>query len=165
MKSIFAIALLAVIISCNNAATTEQKEAMNMSGAYTMLSQTINDGKKDTVYANLKQLKIYTPDYMMYANVNPADSVSGFGIGRYSSDSGMIKENVIYSAADTSASDSAANFTLMIEKTAKGYKQIIPEIITRNNSKIKLTEEYETAGTTTSTALDGVWKAVKMYTL
>ena len=165
MKSIFAIVLLAVIISCNNSATTEKKEAMSMPGAYTMLSQTVNDGKKDTVYANLKQLKIYTPDFMMYANVNPADSVSGFGIGTYSSDSGMIKENVIYNASDTSANDSPGSFTLMIEKTGKGYKQIIPEITTSNNTKIKLTEEYETAGTSPATALDGAWKETKAYTV
>lgn len=164
MKSIFAIVLLAVIISCNNSATTEKKEAMSMPGAYTMLSQTVSDGKRDTVYANLKQLKIYTPDYMMYANVNPSDSVSGFGIGTYSSDSGMIKENVIYNASDTSASDNPGSFTLMIEKTAKGYKQVIPEL-TMGNTKVKLTEEYETAGTATTTALDGAWKETKAYTI
>ena len=132
MKSIFAIVLLTVIISCNNSANTEKKEAMSMPGAYTMLSQIVNDGKKDTVYANLKQLKIYTPDYMMYANVNPADSVSGFGIGTYSSDSGMIKENVIYNASDTSANDSPGSFTLIIEKTDKEILDLFGERIVCN---------------------------------
>ena len=163
MKSIFALVLLAVFGSCNNSATTAPKEAMRITGAYTMLSQTVNDGKKDTMYTNLKQLKIYTPDYMMYANVNPADSVSGFGIGTYRSDSGKITEKVIYNASDTSANDNPGSFTLLIEKTDKGYNQIIAEMETSAHTKIKLTEAYEAAGTATTTPLDGAWKEVKAY--
>ncbi len=33
-----------------------------MPGAYFMISQTINDGKKDTKLTDLKQLKIYTDE-------------------------------------------------------------------------------------------------------
>ncbi|MEI9909054.1 MAG: hypothetical protein WDO71_04935 [Bacteroidota bacterium] len=92
MKLLFAIALL-TILSCNNA---EKKETMSMPGAYNMLSQSVSDGKTDTSYTDLKQLKIYTDDYMMYANMNPADSVSAFGIGSYSADTGTVIENVVY---------------------------------------------------------------------
>ncbi len=165
MKLITAIVLLAVICSCNNTGTPTKNEAMSITGAYTMLSQSVNDGKMDTTYTNLKQLKIYTPDYMMYANVNPADSVSGFGIGTYSLDSGKIKENVIYNASDTAASDNPGIFTLLIEKTDKGYKQVIPEIVMSNNTKVKLTEAYDAAGTAAASPLDGAWKEVKAYSI
>lgn len=160
MRFIFAIVLL-TMISCNNA---EKKETISMPGAYTMLSQSVNDGKRDTTYTNLRQLKIYTDDYMMYANVNPADSVSGFGIGTYSIDTGTVVENVIYNASDTSASANPGNFTLLVEKTSKGYKQVIPEM-TSGTQKIKLTEEYESAGTSTKSPLDGSWKEIKSYTI
>ncbi len=161
MKVIFAIAFMAVI-GCNDAA---KEEPMRIAGAYTMLSQVINDGTKDTTFLTLKQLKIFTDNYMMYANVNPADSVSGFGVGTYTVDSGMVEEHVIYSASDTSASNEAAHFKLQIEKTANGYKQIIPEITGRNNQKLKLTETYETVGTNAKTPLDGVWKEIQRFTL
>jgi len=161
MKSIFAIALLTVIISCNNA---EKKETMSMPGAYTMLSQSVNDGKKDTTYTTLRQLKIYTGDYMMYANVNPADSVSSFGIGTYTADTGVVKENIIYNASDTSANASPGNFTLLIEKTGKGYKQVISDIPV-GDIKFKLTEEYESAGTAAKAPLDGAWKQINGYNI
>ena len=135
-----------------------------MPGAYAMLSQSVNDGKKDTTYTTLKQLKIYTGDYMMYANVNPADSVSGFGIGTYSINADSVTENVVYNASDTSANSSPASFSLLIEKTTRGYKQIIPEI-KMGDQKLKLTEEYETAGTAAKSALDGAWTETKAYTI
>ncbi|MEP7107520.1 MAG: hypothetical protein ABI760_06045 [Ferruginibacter sp.] len=160
MKLIPVIVLL-TFLSCNNA---EKKETMSMPGAYNMLSQSWNDGKTDTTYTTLKQLKIYTDDFMMYGKVNPADSVSSFGIGSYSADTGVVVEKAIYSASDTSASDVVANYTLLIEKTPKGYKQVIPEIVSQGQ-KIKLTEDYEADGTVTKSPLDGAWKEIKYYTI
>ena len=160
MKLIFAIVLLG-IVSCNNEV---KKETQHMPGAYTMLSQSVNDGKTDTTYTNLKQLKIYTDDHMMYANINPADSVSGFGIGTYTADTGAVVEKVFYSASDTAANTTPGSFKLLIEKTPKGYKQVIPEIESRGQ-KFKLTEDYETAGTAATSALDGAWKETKAYTV
>jgi len=160
MKQVLAILFLAAI-GCNNA---PEKKALSMSGAYSMLSQAVKGEKIDTTYSNLKQLKIFTDDHMMYANVNPADSVSSFGIGSYSSSMDTITETVLYNASDSSASDSAQTYHLTIEKTAKGYKQIIPEIGT-GTQKIKLTEEYEIVGTKASSPLDGLWKMTKGYTV
>ncbi len=164
MKVILAIAVLAVM-GCNEAAKTET-ETMSMPGAYSMLSQSVNDGKKDTTYTNIKQLKIFTGDHMMYANVNPADSVSSFGVGTYTADSGNIMETIIYNASDTSVNSmGGGTFKLVIEKTAKGYQQVIPEITGRDGQKFKLTEAYESVGTAAKTALDGVWKQVKGYNI
>ncbi len=160
MKLLFAIALL-TILSCNNA---EKKETMSMPGAYNMLSQSVSDGKTDTSYTDLKQLKIYTDDYMMYANMNPADSVSAFGIGSYSADTGTVIENVVYNASDTSENTNPGNFTVLIEKTAKGNTQVLPEI-EYQGQKWKLTEEYESAGTSAKSPLDGAWKEIKSYTI
>ncbi len=161
MKLIFVILLLAAI-SCNN--KEEKKETMNMPGAYSMLSQTMTDSTGDSVH-HITQLKIYTDDYMMYAHINAPDSVSAFGISTYSvNDTGTVTEHVLYHASVTAADSIPSTYTLQIEKTAKGYKQIIPEM-QEGNRKVKLTEEYETVGDTVKTALDGIWKETSSYNI
>ena len=159
MKLIIAVSML-VLFSCK---TEEKKETIAMQGAYNMLSQTMNDGTKDSSFSGSKQLKMFTDDYMMYVFMNTADSASGFGIGTYTADTSGVVENVIYNAADSSKNDSPSSFTLVIEKTPKGYKQVRPERITRSGNKIKLTEEYESVGTSAKSALDGAWKQIKGY--
>ena len=161
MKLIFATALLA-FAGCTSADKTENA---SMPGAYKMLSQSVKGGKVDTTYTNLQQLKMYSDDYMMYANFNPADSVSGFGIGSYSVTKDTVTESVVYNANDTSKSDAPGSFKLAITKTAKGYKQLIPEIQMQSGDKLALTEDYETAGTATKSPLDGAWKQTKGYSI
>jgi len=158
MKLISAIVLLGMV-SCNNA---DKKETQHMPGAYNMLSQTANDGTKDTVFAGQKQLKIYTEDYMMYANINSPDSVSGFGIGTYTADSGKVVEQVIDVESDTAGNPVTNSFTLLIEKTPKGYKQVIPEMEAFGR-KWTLTETYDSVGTSEKSPLDGAWKETKNY--
>jgi hypothetical protein len=172
MKIIYSMLLSALIFSCNNAektdtkatADTEPKESAGIRGAYTMTSHTINDGKKDTVLTGLKQLKIFTDKYMMYARVNPVDSVSSFGIGAYSSDTGTVKEDVIYNASFSTVHEDAETFKLEIEKTPAGYKQVI-HITDPNGQHSKHTEEYQSVGTAVKTPLDGCWKLIKSVTV
>lgn len=156
MKQVLAILLLAAFC-CNSA---PEKEALNMQGAYSMVSQSIKNATFDTTITSMKQLKIFTADFMMYANVEPADSVSGFGVGTYSISMDTIHETIFFNASDSSSSDSAATYHLTITKTDKGYTQVIPEIGT---DKYQLTEAYTTVGTAATSAMDGLWKAVKMY--
>jgi hypothetical protein len=157
MRLIFAMLLFAAI-SCNN--KEEKKETLSMPGAYNMLSQTLHD----STYKNV-QLKIYTEDYMMYAHINPPDSLSGFGIATYTvNDTGTVTEHVLYHASATAADSNATDNTLQIEKTPKGFKQTIPNLVDEGK-KIKLTEEYESAGDTEKTALDGLWKGIAIYTV
>lgn len=148
------------VIGC----TSSKKEAPNMPGAYFMNSQTINDGKKDTKLTDLKQLKIYTDSFFMFAQVNPSDSVSGFGVGSYATDTGTVIENVIYSATDTTFNTNPITYRLRITTNPDGYTQIIPEIVI-NSSKSRLTEEYQSVGKTQKTPLDGIWKETDFYTI
>lgn len=162
MKLMYAIVLLGMV-SCNSA--DKKDEPLNMPGAYNMLSQSANDGTKDTSFAGAQQLKIYTDDYMMFAKINPPDSVSRFGIGAYTADSGKVVEHAIDVAADTAgtaATTGTNNFTLMIEKTPKGYKQVIPDMGVQGK-KWTLTEEYESVGTAVKAPLDGAWKQTRAY--
>ena len=160
MKPVFAALLLAAIVmACNS---PEKKETVTMTGAFKMLSQNVKSDSTDTTYASLQQMKIFTGDHMMYANVNSPDSISSFGIGSYTASGDTITENVIYSASDSTSDDTARSFTLLIEKTAKGYKQIIPEILS-GGQKFKLTEEYEKSGSESTSPLDGTWKLVKRF--
>jgi hypothetical protein len=158
-NSILNILLLA-FISCNNSTS---KETPAMPGAYSMLSQAIKGGNVDTSFTTLQQLKIYTEDYFMYANVNPADSVSAFGIGTYSTDSpGVVTEHAIFSGADSTSNTSSASFTLQISKTDSGYKQVINDIESQGH-KYMLTEAYQKVSMDAKSPLDGAWKETKSY--
>lgn len=173
MKIIYSLLLSAIIFGCNNAdkkneqstgADTGVKESTGIRGAYVMKSHTINDGKKDTALTGLKQLKIFTDKYMMYARVNPVDSASSFGIGAYSSDTGTVKEEVIYNASFSTVREEAQTFKLDIEKTPGGYKQVL-HITDPNGQHSTHTEEYQSVGTAIKTPLDGSWKLVKSVTV
>jgi hypothetical protein len=161
MKNLIFSFIVVSAIGCN---TSTVKQTPNMPGAYLMMSQTINDGKKDTKYTSLKQLKIYTDIFFMYTQVNPADSLSAFGVGSYNSDSGMVIENGIFSARDTTVNETPATFKLNITKTPDGYEQVIPDI-TIDSQKSKLIEVYQAVGTTVQTPIDGVWKEINSYSV
>ena len=158
MKNFIFCFIVLTAIGCNTSTV------INMPGAYLMTTQIINDGKKDTKLTSLKQLKIYTDSFFMYAQVNPADSVSGFGVGSYTADKATVTEYVIFSARDTTNNATPATYKLNITKNPDGYEQVIPEIVV-DSQKSKLTEVYQTVGTTAKTALDGVWKEINSYTL
>lgn len=158
MKNLLLCFIVLTAISCNSS-----KGKPNMPGAYLMQSQTVNDGKQDTKYTSLQQLKIYTDNLMMYTQVNPADSVSAFGVAAYAStDSGTVVEDVIYSARDTSIGSLPASYNLEIQKNPDGYTQVIPQIPMQGQN-MKLTEEYKSVGTPTKAPLDGVWRETKSF--
>jgi hypothetical protein len=158
MKNLIFSCIIISLISCSSSSV---KPVPKMPGAYFMISQNINDGKKDTKLTDLKQLKIYTDGMMMYTQVNPSDSVSGFGLGSYSSDTGTVIENVIYSAADTTI-NTPASYKLNITTSPDGYTQFIPAI-NISGQQSSLTEEYQAVGKAQTTPLDGVWKQTDFY--
>jgi hypothetical protein len=158
MRIILASALF-FLVACNS---NDKKEGVKVAGAYKMLSQNVKTDKTDTSYNSILQMKIFTDDHMMYANVNPADSASSFGVGNYTASGDTVTENVVYTSSGNSKDDTVRSYKLAIAKTDKGYKQIIPDIGGMNDSlHTKLTEEYENAGTEAKTPLDGVWKLTK----
>ncbi len=116
MKPLLAIAML-FIISCKN---SENNQSNSMAGAYKMLSQQVKSDSTDTTFTELDQLKIYTEDYMMYANINSPDSISGFGVGAYTIDKDTLTENVIFTSNDSISNNTPATYKLNITKTDKG---------------------------------------------
>jgi len=160
MKKLFPLAALSFFFAC----TSSVKESPKMQGAYFMTSQTIDYGSKQNKYTDLKQLKIYTDSFMMYAQVNPLDSVSGFGVGTYTTSPGQITENDIYRGHDSILDATPTTYTLNIQKTPDGYTQVIPEIMI-DSQKTKLIEEYQSVGKAQQTPLDGVWKQTSDYSV
>lgn len=155
---IFLASALLFLVACNNA---DKNGNVEVAGAWTMLSQKIKGEKIDTTYTSIQQLKIFTGDYMMYANVNPADSSGSFGVGVYRSSGDTITEHVFYNSSDSSKDEDTHTFKLAIEKTAKGYKQLIPDMANNAGEHFTLTEEYESAGADAKSPLDGLWKLTK----
>lgn len=165
MKLFFAAAAMLALTGCNNADKTATTANTGMAGVYKMLSQSLKSSKMDTTISSLQQLKMYGDGYMMYANFNPADSVSSFGIGSYTADKDTVTENVIYNASDSSKSDAPGSFKLFIEKTDKGYKQVIADMQMQSGDKMTLTEAYASEGDKATAALDGAWKLTKSYNI
>jgi hypothetical protein len=160
MRIFFAGALL-FLVACNNA---DKKEAVNVTGAWKMLSQHIKQGTTDTTYTNIQQLKIFTGDHMMYANVDPKDSSGSFGVGSYAASADTITEHVVYNASGANKDDTARTFHLVITKSDKGYKQLINQMAT-SSQPFALTEEYEATTGEAQTPLDGLWKLSKAITI
>jgi hypothetical protein len=161
MKTIIFYCVVIAITGCTN----DVNLSTIIPGTYLMKSQTLNDGKNDTRYTELKQLKIYTDKFFMYTQVNPDDSVSAFGVGTYTTGKkDSLTENVIYSASDTSFNDKPISYLLSINLTSDGYNQVIRGIVF-DGKKSTLTEEYDRVGTKDSSALDGVWKEIKGYSV
>lgn len=162
MKPLFYAALLILLAACNNAERSTDKN--KIAGVYQMTSQRIKNDKTDTTFKELKQLKIFSDDFMMYTNFNPRDSASSFGIGTYEFGRDTIKENVFYSASDTTKDVDGGIYKLVIDKTSKGFKQTIENIISGDQS-YTLYEEYEAVDKPASSALDGAWRAIRSYSI
>lgn len=140
-----------------------QSQSLKMPGAYEMKSVTVKSSQSDTSYTDVNQLKIYTGEYMMYANINAPDSVSNFGIGSYRVKQNSLTENVIYSAGDSTENTQPASFDLDIRQSGKGYSQFIRGMQDNSGEKFDLTEVYESVGTGAKTPLDGAWKLLRSY--
>ena len=149
MKTLALLCAAIIVVGCS-------KPAPDMKGAYKMLSQNLK-GDTLNVTNNNPQLKLYTEEYMMYANYNPVDSARAFGICAYIVSDHEVIESAIYSAADNTVSDSTQNYSLSIEQTSKGYKQVINGIAGSTGEKFLLTEEYETISSDKTSPLDGAW--------
>jgi hypothetical protein len=139
-------------ISCDKGVTS-------MRGAYQMISQTINDGEKDSSI-QASQFKIYTDSHVMFAGIG-SDSSDYFGIGTYSIEKGKVNETIFFTAGNGSSDDKPSSFVLDVQKTDKGYKQVIHEIQT-DNGKFSSTEEYQNSGMAVTSPLDGTWKETKL---
>jgi hypothetical protein len=149
MKNLAFLCAAIIVVSCS-------KTSPDMKGAYKMLSQNMKGDTLD-ITNNNPQLKLYTEEYMMWTNYNPADSGSGFGICSYITNGDDVIESAIYSAANATVSDSTQNYTLAIERTGRGYKQQISSIDQSTGEKWLSTEEYETVSTSKTSPLDGAW--------
>jgi hypothetical protein len=156
-----AITSTMLLFICCTAST--QSQSLKMPGAYQMKLVSLKSNQSDTSYTNVSQLKIYTGDYMMYANINAPDSVSNFGIGSYRAKQNSLTENVIYSAGDSVENSQPASFELAIKKSGNGYSQHIAGMQDNRGEKFDLTEVYESVGTNAKTPLDGAWKLLKSY--
>ncbi len=159
MKKLLLLLIWIVLIQC-----AKPKEKPEMAGAYNMLSQSVKGDSLDSTYTDRPQLKIYTGDFIMYAQVGSKDSVAAFGIGTFVPEAGGVKEDIFYSASGNSADDSTRAYTLEIEKTPAGFKQAIQDIEIQGK-KYTLGEDYESVGEAKTSPLDGAWENIKFYNI
>ncbi len=134
-----------------------------MNGAYKMEKQNFKGNGVDTTSAENRQLKIYIDSVMMYVLMNPAHDVSAFAIGKFTIDSGKLVEHIIYNATENLQSTDIFSDTVNINKNDTGYVQTTTKM--SDKGQIKITENYKSAATNTTSILDGIWKQVSSYAL
>lgn len=152
MKKLLPLLLVIAFSNCS------QKEPLKMQGAYSIKSQTVNYGAKDTVI-NRKQMKIFTDDHVIFAAMRLPDSLASYGIGTYDIKDGNVIEHFFYTSGNAARRDT---FILKIDNSANGYKQLYDHVSSQNR-KYSQVEEYEAIGKSDSTPLDGAWKQAKNY--
>ena len=142
----------------------DEKPVTNLSGAYLMLSQSLEGGIGDTTFTERKQLKIYTDHYMMYVRLSSEDSVSSFGVGTFSIRKGRLTEHIIYSATGAVENTNSFSGTVNISQRLKGYEQIIPQIKS-DRGNVRLIEDYQLLSSGVQSPIDGTWKLTAAYTI
>lgn len=155
--------LIVFVFAATFACTRPPGDSINMSGAYRMLSQKVITEQVDSLIEGVHQLKIYTPEFMMYVNFNEKDSLAAFGIGTYLLNANGLTENIIYSAYDSTVAG-GENYNLDIEITESGYRQVIHED-DESGQVLNLTENYETVSLPRTTSLDGAWKQMRTFNI
>lgn len=159
-KYVFGLLLL-VSTTCRS---QDENYVTDLSGAYLMLSQSLEGRSVDTTFTERKQLKIYADRYMMYVRLDPEDSLSSFGVGTFSIRKGRLTEHIIYSATDTVENINSFSGTVNISKRHRGYEQVIPQIMA-DKGKVRLTEDYQLLAAGAPSPLDGTWKLTASYTV
>ncbi len=164
MRLITAVCMfMFMIMACNDA--EQAAPALSMAGAYKMTTVSMKNATTDTTDNAPNQMKIYTPDHIIYAWVNPADSTGGFGIGTYEAAGDSVNEHIMYTSNVSTTNDTLRDFTLKIQKDEMGgYTQVIDGITVGGESTV-MTESYDNAGTATTTPLDGAWKLKEAYVI
>jgi len=162
--TIYCLAILSLSLSANaqvvNTKSTGNQSLTSMKGAYLLTMQKATQDHKDTI-ADIKQLKIYTDHYFMYAHLLPGDTMGNFGVGSYTIQNGKVAEHGFFTS-DGGAQDN--NFDVKITKSPGGYTQVINFPPDAQGSEFILTESYKDVSSSISSALDGAWKMTKMTT-
>lgn len=151
MKVFYGFILVLGIAGCTQPRVSPP---LNMKGTYsTLITQT---GTGDTLLQK-EQFKMYTDHHMIYVYPQLTDSLAIYGIGTYQIRDGKVIENIFYSSINGTRKDT---FTLHIDKSDKGYQQMI-EYVTNYNKRYLLTEEYKKVGENVVSPLDGAWKQIR----
>lgn len=158
MKRLLTIGLLSGFLFHSLNTAGQKKESMQ--GVYSMITQTVNTGGKDSV-SRSEQIKFYTDGYMVYSHPLAGDSLAGYGVGTYKMTKEGLTEYVFYTSEGGAHNDT---FQLNIKKTNVGYMQMI-DFTAENGTKYLLTESYKNIGKNMTSPLDGAWKQTKwIYT-
>lgn len=152
------VAIFLLIAGCK----TNVELSKEIPGTYTLTEQDIQHKETTNSLKDLDQMKIYTDTHFMYAQLNPDDSLSAFGIGTYDTREDTLTEHVMYSSSGKTFNDQPANYNLAIKITPEGYNQVINGIVINGDSSM-LTEIYSRVPDTTISPLDGVWKEQKSF--
>lgn len=159
--SILSFSLNAQVVQVKNSGsqtTGSVATGQSMKGAYMMTLQKSTQNNKDSVMY-VKQFKIYTDGYYMYAHTLDVDTLGDYGVGSYTMQKGKLTENSFYTSANGAHNDS---YDVKVQNTPGGYTQVINFPGSPSGSGFILTESYKNMSKNLSSALDGAWKMKKL---
>ena len=152
-NSLLLACLLFALLACNNQkqdntdttasaeVTSEDVNVPSILGVWEMESQYTYDGEDviDTSYyrEGYRQIKIYTPEKVMWSRQVPLDSIEWFGYGSYRVEDGRLIETIEYgSASMLRALDTIRVFSFELVIDENSYSQITTdEVLGRISSE------------------------------
>jgi len=149
----YCFAILSLSLSARS-----QSTASTMKGAYLLTVQKGRQDNKDTIM-DIKQLKIYTDNYFMYAHPLAVDTLGDFGVGTYTMVNGKLTEHVFYTS-DGGKQDNSID--VKVAKTSDGYTQVINFPADASGSGFMLTESYKNVSKKLSSEFEGAWKLTRL---
>jgi len=157
MKTLFSIIAILGLTGCLHNKT---QAPLNMKGTYSTMIPATPASSGDSVIQK-EQFKMYTDHHMIYVYPQSTDSLAIYGIGTYEIRDGKVIENVFHTSLNGPKKDT---FTLHIDKSDKGYQQVI-EYVSNYNKRYFLRENYKKVGKAITSPLDGAWKLTKSSTI
>jgi hypothetical protein len=143
-----------ILLACSS-------DQLDMTGSYMMTSRSVaGGGALDTMIYD-SQMKIYTGGHVIFAQFGP-DSTATWAVRKVLPIDGGVRESNVYGAMGVTELPGPHIYTLEVETTADGFKQVITDLEYRGQM-MGLTEEYERVDSGMPTPYDGAWELTDAF--
>jgi hypothetical protein len=136
------------------------RNSIDMTGAYRLKSQHVKSRDMDSTNHN-PQIKIYRDGFAIYAQFGP-DSAASWGVRKLLPSDGGVRESNVFGAVGAAEYPGPYIYTLMVEETPGGYRQVVSDLQYRGQM-LELTEEYERVDSGKPSPCDGAWELTQAF--
>jgi hypothetical protein len=133
----------------------------DLTGSYLMTSRTVTGGNELDTITYDSQMKIYTGGHVIFAQYGP-DSMATWAVRKVLPVEGGVRESNVFGGIGETELPGPHIYTLDIEKTRDGFRQVITDLEYRGQM-MGLTEEYKGVDSGISTPYDGAWELTSAF--